>query len=495
MYYILYELYPITPDIFIVSSACILLIYGVFFSLSKGNPLLVKNLGFLTLQIGLLGFLLSFYQESYFITIWKNSIISDYFTQDVKYIVILFFILWICLTFLYNILEKINSFEYWILILLSLLAILLIIQANDLLFIYLVIELQSLVFYILASFKRTSEFSTEAGLKYFVLGAFSSALLLFGISLVYSLTGLTNLNDLSKFFTGIILEEFLVIIGIFCGLVLILTALLFKLSAAPFHMWAPDVYEGSPTSVTAFFSIMPKLPVLSLLYRFLISSFHDFIDIWYSIILLVVFLSILIGTLSAFSQRKWKRFFAYSSITHVGFFLLAMLLGDCESISNSLFYVFIYLITMLGTFSIVLSLRLFNYNYNHQTRYLKDVCGLAKTNPTMAVIFSMILFSMAGVPPLAGFFAKFFVLLSALQAGAIGIAIFIVLMSCVACFYYIQIIKTMYFNTNIQWAILYPIEKFNALILSICFIFLFLLFYDIEFLSTITHWISLAFLN
>nr|WCH57837.1 NADH dehydrogenase subunit 2 [Hypnea edeniana] len=495
MYYILYELYPITPDIFIIISACILLIYGVFFSLSKGKPLLVKNLGFLTLQIGLMGFFLSFYQESYFIIIWQNVMISDYFTQDVKYIVILFFILWICLTFLYNTFEKINSFEYWILILLSLLAILLIIQANDLLFIYLVIELQSLVFYILASFKRTSEFSTEAGLKYFVLGAFSSALLLFGISLIYSLTGLTSLSDLSKFFTGIILEEFLIAEGVFSGLILILVALLFKLSAAPFHMWSPDVYEGSPTSITAFFSIMPKLPVLSLLYRFLVFSFHDFIHIWYSIILLVVFLSILIGTLSAFSQKKWKRFFAYSSITHVGFFLLAMLLGDSESISNSLFYVFIYLITMVGTFSVVLSIRFFNYNNHYQTRYLKEVEGLAKVNPTIAIIFSIILFSMAGVPPLAGFFAKFFVLLSALQAGALGIAIFIVLMSCVACFYYIQIIKIMYFNAKTKWVILYPIEKFNASILSISFIFLFLLFYDIEFLSIITRWISLGFLN
>nr|WCH57789.1 NADH dehydrogenase subunit 2 [Hypnea flava] len=495
MCYILYELHPLIPDIFIASSACFLLIYGVFFSLSEGKPILVRNLGFLTLQVSLMSFFLSFYQPSYSITIWKNLIISDYFTQDIKYIIILFFVFWVCLTFFYNIFEKINSFEYWILMLLSLLAIILITQANDLLFIYLVIELQSLVFYILASFKRTSEFSTEAGLKYFVLGAFSSALLLFGISLIYSLTGLTNLSDLAKLFTGIILEESLITVGIFSGLVLILVALLFKLSAAPFHMWSPDVYEGSPTSVTAFFSIMPKLPVLSLFYRFLLFSFHDFINIWYIIILLSVFLSILIGTLSAFSQRKWKRFFAYSSITHVGFFLLAMSLGDRESISNSLFYILIYLITMLGTFSIVLSLRFFNYNYHHQTRYLKDANSLAKINPTIAIIFSMVLFSMAGVPPLAGFFAKLFVLLSALQSGAVGIAIFIVLMSCVACFYYIQIIKTMYFNTNIKWAILYPVEKFNALILSISFICLFLLFFDIEFLSIITHWISLAFLN
>nr|WCH57957.1 NADH dehydrogenase subunit 2 [Hypnea marchantiae] len=495
MYYILYELYPIIPEIFIVSSVCILLIHGVFFSLSRGNPVLINNIGFLSFQIAILGFIISFYQEVYFITIWKDCIISDYFTQDSKYILILFFIFWSYTTFVYNIFEKINSFEYWILILLSLVAILLIMQANDLLFIYLVIELQSLVFYILASFKRTSEFSTEAGLKYFVLGAFSSALLLFGISLIYSLTGLTNLSDIAKFFTGILIEDAVIITGVFSGLILILVALLFKLSAAPFHMWSPDVYEGSPTSVTAFFSIMPKLSILSLLYRFLIFSFHDFINIWHSVILIVVFLSILIGTLSAFSQKRWKRFFSYSSITHVGFFLLSLLLGDNDSISNSILYVIIYLNTMLGIFSIVLSIRFFNYNYHYQTRYLEEVNNLSKINPTIAIIFSLILFSMAGVPPLAGFFAKFFVLLSALQAGAVGISIFIVLMSCIACFYYIKIIKTMYFNKSSSWIILYPVNKSNALILSISFIFLFLLFYEIEFFSIITHWISLAFLN
>nr|WCH57765.1 NADH dehydrogenase subunit 2 [Hypnea pseudomusciformis] len=495
MYYILYELYPIIPEIFLIGSVCILLIYGVFFSLSKGKPLLGKNLGFLSLQVAILGFILSFCQEFYFITIWKDCMISDYFTQDSKYIIILVFIFWAYLTFVYNILEKINSFEYWILKLLSLLAILLILQANDLLFIYLVIELQSLVFYILASFKRTSEFSTEAGLKYFVLGAFSSALLLFGVSLIYALTGLTNLSDLSKFFTGILMEDTVVYTGVFSGLILILASLLFKLSAAPFHMWSPDVYEGSPTSVTAFFSIMPKLPILSLFYRFLIFSFHDFINMWYIIVLVTVFLSILIGTLSAFSQKKWKRFFSYSSISHVGFFLLAILLGDIGSIKNSIFYVIIYLSTMLGIFSIILSLRFFSYNYNYQTRYLSEINNLSKTNPTMAILFSIILFSMAGVPPLAGFFAKFFVLLSALQAGAVGISIFIVLMSCIGCFYYIKIIKTMYFNTDIKWSILYPIDKSNALVLSINFVFLLILFYDIEFFSVIAHWISLAFLN
>nr|WCH57669.1 NADH dehydrogenase subunit 2 [Hypnea sp.] len=495
MNYFLYELYPLIPEIFIIISVCILLLYGVFYSLSEGYPLLSKNFSLLTLQIGSFSFFISFSQEFYNIIIWKSSLIIDGYTQDIKYILIIVFFLWVYLTFSYNIFEKINSFEYWILILLALLAILLIVQAYDLLFIYLAIELQSLIFYILASFKRTSEFSTESGLKYFVLGAFSSALLLFGISLIYSVTGVTNLGDFSRLFTGIITEDLVLMTGLLGGLLLIIIAFLFKLSAAPFHMWSPDVYEGSPTAVTSFFSIMPKMAILSLLYRFLILSFHDFMNFWYNIILVAVFLSIFIGTLSAFSQKKWKRFFAYSSITHVGFFLLAILLGDCESISNSVFYVLIYLVTMLGVFSVVLSIRFFNYNYHYQTRYLQDIEGLSKINPSIAMIFTIILFSMGGVPPLAGFFSKFFVLLSALQIDAIGICIFIVLMSCIACFYYIKIIKIMYFCNISTWYILYPVNKPNAIILSLSFIFIFLLFYDIEFISILTNWISLAFIN
>nr|WCH57981.1 NADH dehydrogenase subunit 2 [Calliblepharis sp.] len=495
MYYLLYELYPIFPEIFITICICILLVYGVFYSLSEGFPLISKNLGLLTLQIATLSFFISFFQEFYNIIIWKGSLIIDTFTHDIKYVIILIFFLWVFLTFSYNYFEKINSFEYWILILIALLAILLITQAYDLLFIYLAIELQSLAFYILSSFKRTSEFSTEAGLKYFILGAFSSALLLFGISLIYSVTGLTNLGDISKIFTGIITDDLLLLISLLTGLMLILIAFLFKLSAAPFHMWAPDVYEGSPTAITAFFSIMPKLSILCLLYRFLIFCFQDFIIFWYNIILIVIFLSIFIGTLSAFSQIKWKRFFAYSSITHVGFFLLALLLGDNNSIVNSVFYVIVYLITMLGIFSAILSIRFFSYNYHYQTRYLQDIICLGKTNPTLSLIFTTILFSMAGVPPLAGFFSKFFVVLAALQAEAIGICIFIVLMSCIACFYYIKIIKIIYFSNVTIWNIVYPIKKTNSIILSLSFLFIILLFYDIEVISVLVHWVSLSFVN
>lgn len=493
----LHDIYPVLTEIFIIFNVCILLIYGVLFStFSKfGFPLITNNLGLLTVQIITFGFILIFNQSIVISTSWNEFLIHDLFTYNAKLFILIISLGWFFMTFKYLKNEKINSFEYWILILLAIVAILLILQAYDLLMIYLTIEFQSLIFYILASFKRTSEFSTEAGLKYFVLGAFSSALLLFGSSLIYGLTGLTNLNDLSKFFTGITLADINIFLGILTGLILIIISFLFKLSAAPFHMWAPDVYEGSPTSITAFFSIMPKLAILSLLFRVLMFSFYDFIAFWQNIILICTILSILIGTLNAFSQVKWKRFFAYSSINHVGFFLLALLTGSLEGISNSILYVIIYAITMLGIFSFILNFRFYNYPSHYQTRYLQNLLILAKVNPTLALSMSLILFSMAGIPPLAGFFAKAFVLLSALQVNALGVAIFSVLMSCIACFYYIKLIKNMYFENPGKWEIMYPINKASSMVLGSSLIFTLFIFYDLELLSLITTSMSFAFLN
>lgn len=493
----LYDIYPILPEIFILLNVCILLVYGVLFSSSikLGYPLLSQNLGLLSCQIVGCSFIITCHQNFFNLSSWNDFFINDIFTFKAKCLILLICLGWILTTFSYTNYEKINSFEYWILILLATVAILFIIQAYDLLTMYLSIEFQSLIFYILASFKRTSEFSTEAGLKYFVLGAFSSALLLFGSSLIYGLTGLTNFLDLAKFFTGMPMLELSSWVGLITGFTLILVSLLFKLSAAPFHMWAPDVYEGSPTSVTLFFSIMPKLAILSLLLKLLTFSFHDFIDFWRIIILICIIFSVLIGTLSAFSQIKWKRFFAYSSISHVGFFLLAILSGSLEGISSSIFYIIIYVITMLGIFSFILTLRFYNYSYHYQTRYLQDLISLARFNPTLATSLSLFLFSMAGIPPLGGFFAKLFVLLSALQTNSLGVSIFIVLMSCIGCFYYIKLIKSMYFTPINEWKVLYPVNKLNSLSLGFSLIFILFIFYDIELLSILSTLMSFSFLN
>nr|AHX02555.1 NADH dehydrogenase subunit 2 [Sebdenia flabellata] len=491
----LYNIYSILTETYIIVSICLLITYGVFLStfLDLGFPILSLNLGWLTLQVILLSFILTYSQQPMFMLSWNGLLVSDFFTWGTKLIILSTAILLIFLSFWYVTQEKLNSFEYWILLLFSLTAILLIVQSFDLLSMYLLIEFQSLVFYILASFKRNSEFSTEAGLKYFVLGAFSSAFLLFGSSLIYSLTGLTSLGDISNFFSGVLIDDPLLFFSVLLGFTFILIALLFKLSSAPFHMWAPDVYEGAPTSVTALFSILPKIAILGLLFRFLIFSFHDFILFWRNFILICTVLSLLIGALGAFMQIKWKRFFAYSSINHIGFFLLALLIGNLDSIANAIFYVIIYILTMLGVFSFVMSLRFFKYPYHYQTRYIKDLDSLAKFNPLLAFSLTLILFSMAGIPPLAGFFAKFFILFTALQTYSIGVCIFAVLISCITCFYYIRLIKIMYFGSLVNWAVIYPINKLTSLTLGLSALCLLFIFLDMEAFSILANLMTLPF--
>nr|APC24906.1 NADH dehydrogenase subunit 2 [Gracilariopsis andersonii] len=491
----MYNFYSILPETYILCNICILLMYGVFFSTFSllGYPLLSKNFNLLVLQILIFSFLLAFSQTPLNLLSCNDLLINDLFTYYAKLIIHLATIGWLLLSFEYLIKEKLNYFEFWILILLAVMAMLFIIQAYDLLAIYLTIEFQSLIFYILASVKRTSEFSTEAGLKYFILGAFSSAFLLFGSSIIYGLTGLTNLSDLSKLFSGLVGNE--ISFNLIIGFIFILVAFLFKLSAAPFHVWSPDVYEGAPLSVTAFFSILPKLAIFGLLFRFLLFTFYDFISYWQSIILIVTFLSILIGTFGAFAQTKWKRFLAYSSINHIGFFLLALLSGDLNSISSVIFYGIVYIITMLGLFAFAVNVKFYVYPKSYQLRYLYSINGLAKTNPFLAFALTVILFSMAGIPPMAGFFAKLFVLLAAVQVEAFGITIFAVVMSCIACFYYIRLIKNIYFDSIVNWKVIKPINKTSSLILGVSLISILFLFIDIEMISIITLLMSIPFLH
>nr|UAT97953.1 NADH dehydrogenase subunit 2 [Ahnfeltia fastigiata] len=492
-----YDMYSILTEIYMIISICVLLIYGVLYSTSSkiGYPLLTLNIGWLTLQVLILSILLVFFSVPLNLVSWNCFLMHDFFVHGAKLVILFSSVGWYFMSFSYISNEKINSYEYWILILLALVAILFIIQAYDLLTVYLAVEFQSLAFYVLASFKRTSEFSTEAGLKYFILGAFSSALLLFGSSTLYGLTGLTNLGDFSKFFTGMGINEIYAYPSVIVSLTFISVAFLFKLSSAPFHMWSPDVYEGSPTPVTAFFSILPKLAVLSLLLRFLVFSFHDFFPLWENLVIFCAALSILVGTLSAFSQKKWKRFIAYSSINHVGFFLIALSTGELEGISSIVFYAIIYIVMMLGTFSFVISLRYHRYPNHHQIRYLKDLTSLSKVNPILALTLTFLLFSMAGIPPLAGFFAKIFVLLSSLQNNAYGLVVFSILMSCIACFYYIRLIKSMYFDVSRALLVTYPVSKLNSLVMGLSIFPVLFLFLDIELISMFTTRMALPFLG
>nr|YP_009511880.1 NADH dehydrogenase subunit 2 [Hydropuntia rangiferina]AXI97757.1 NADH dehydrogenase subunit 2 [Hydropuntia rangiferina] len=493
----MYNFYSLLTEIYILFNICLLLIYGVFFSsvLKLGYPLLNKNFALLTLQILFFSFILTFVQTPLYMISWNDLLIADKFTYYIKLILILSAIGWLFLSFEYFIFEKVNYYELWILILLAIVAMLIVLQSYDLLTIYLAVEFQSLILYILASINRTSEFSTEAGLKYFILGAFSSAFLLCGSSIVYGLTGLTNLNDLSKFFASIFLNENFFSYNLIIGFSFILVAFLFKLSAAPFHIWSPDVYEGAPLIITAFFSVLPKIAILGLLFRFLLYTFYDLLSIWQGIILLSIFLSLLIGTFGAFAQYKWKRFLAYSSINHVGFLLLGMLQGDLESISSVIFYLIIYVVTMIGIFSFVVNTKVYNYPNFYQIRYLNDINALVKYNPFLSFAVIVFLFSLAGIPPMAGFFSKLFILFAALQVNSFGISILAVIMSCIACFYYIRLIKSMYFEPiSDNWKVFKPMNKSSSLILGISIISILFLFVDIEILSIISLVMSIPLL-
>lgn len=492
----IFDIYFTLPEIYLAISSFLLLIFGVLVTVSKfkGYPLLSNTFGLLSIQIIFFTLCFVIYFPYTNILSWNYFLIVDNFVIGAKLVVGFSVILWIFLSKLYIVQEKINSFEYWILILLVILALFLILQSYDLLTTYLLIEFQSLSFYVLTSFKRSSEFSTEAGLKYFVLGAFSSAFLLLGSSLVYGLTGLTNFSDINILFTGFSIENELLLSGVLIGLIFIAAALFFKISAAPFHMWSPDVYEGAPTSITAFFSIFPKLVILTLLIRIFFFCFHDFFFIWKNIFLISSFLSLLIGSLGAFSQKKWKRFLAYSAISHVGFILMGFLSGEVTGITSILLYLFIYIITTFGIFTFLMSLRFYEYPQQYQVRYLYEVLNLSKLNPLLSISLTLILFSMAGIPPLSGFFAKVFILLTGIQSSTYSLVVFSIIMSSIACFYYIRIIQNIYFVGSKKLRIASPLTKPNSLILGFSCIFILLFFLDIELFSVPIARMSLAFL-
>ena len=469
----LFDIYLMIPEIYLSLSICGILVYGVLNggSLRLGYPLLTIPLGLISIQILIFTFILilTLPYTNYFA--WNFFIVSSFSSIYLKKFLMFSSILWICYTLKYVINEKINSFEYWILSLLTILSFSFLLQIFDLLAMYLVIELQSLSFYVLASFKRSSEFSTEAGLKYFVLGAFASTFLLFGSSLIYGVTGVTNFSDFNILFSGFLLENSFLLFGTFSGLLLLGSALFFKLSAAPFHMWSPDVYEGSPTSTTAFFSLFPKIVVITLLIRIFLVSFYDFNNLSKNIFFICSFLSLLFGTFGAFIQKKWKRFLAYSSINHIGFILIGFTSSESFSIFSIFTYLFVYIIMIIATFSLILDLRIYNYSQNNQVRYIKEILNYGNTNPLLTISLTLILFSMVGIPPLSGFFAKVFIILIGIQNGVYSLIIFSIVMSSVACFYYIRIIQSMYFLKLKKWPLFIPITKINAFILgSSCFI-------------------------
>ena len=331
--------------------------------------------------------------------------------------------------------EQQQKFEYAILILLSTTGMLMLISAADLIALYLGLELMSLALYVVAAINRDSARSTEAGLKYFVLGALSSGMLLYGASLIYGFTGTVS-------FAGIAKAANPGGIGLVFGLVFLFVGFCFKVSAVPFHMWTPDVYEGAPTPITAFFAAAPKVAGIAMFVRTTIVAFPGIVPQWQQIVVFVSIASMALGAFAAIGQRNIKRLMAYSSIGHMGFALVGLAAGTAEGVQGVLVYMAIYLAMTLGTFACILAMR----RDGQMVEEIGDLAGLARTNPGMAFFLAMLLFSLAGIPPLAGFFAKFYVFLAAIKAGLFMLAVIGVVTSVVGAYYYLSIVKIMYFD-------------------------------------------------
>ena len=421
----------IFPEIFISLSIMFLLLLGVF---KKDSSKIIHNISLLVL---LITSVITF-NETLIIKptiLFNKSIIIDYLSSFMKIITLLaaFVVLLISSNYLKNF--KIFKIEYPILILSSVLGMMIMISSNDLIVFYMGLELQSLALYVLATFNRDQLKSSEAGLKYFVLSALSSGLLLYGCSLIYGFTGSTNFNVISIQFDT---NEYALTFGI----VFILVGLAFKISAVPFHMWAPDVYEGSPTSVTLFFTMVPKIAALTVFIRFLYVPFLNLIDQWQMILVFLSIASMLFGAIAAIGQKNLKRLIAYSSISHIGYALAGLATGSNDGIQSSVIYMTIYIIMNLGFFSCLLMMRRNNIYYEQ----IDDLSGLSKNHPLLSISLLIILFSLAGIPPLAGFFAKFYIFKSVIEQSMYFLAIVGLLSTVVAAFYYLRIIKIMYFD-------------------------------------------------
>ena len=364
-----------------------------------------------------------------------GSFVIDDFARFLKILAIIGAAATILMSFDYAKRQMRPTFEYPVLILLSVTGMLMLISAADLIALYLGLELMSLCLYVLASFDREKVRASEAGLKYFVLGALSSGMLLYGASLIYGFTGTVS-------FAGIAAEAREGGIGLVFGLVFLFAGLCFKVSAVPFHMWTPDVYEGAPTPVTAFFAAAPKVAAIAVFVRAAVVAFPTIAVQWQQILVFVAIASMVLGAFAAIGQRNIKRLMAYSSIGHMGYALVGLAAGTAEGVQGVIVYMTIYVAMTLGTFACILAMR----RGNLMVEEIADLKGLARTKPAMAFFLAMLLFSMAGVPPLAGFFAKFYVFLAAIKAGLYTLAVIGVFASVVGAYYYLMIIKVMYFD-------------------------------------------------
>ncbi len=426
------DLAPAFPEISLAFFGIILLMFGV--AKNREDYSSVANLGIFAL-IAVFAMICKFCTETS--STFGGAFVSDAFGSFMKLLVVAGSAVSIMMASKYVERERVMRFEYPVLILFATLGMLLMISANDLIALYMGLELQSLCLYVLASIQRDTLRSPEAGLKYFVLGALSSGMLLYGASLVYGFTGTTNFDaiatSLAAGHAGI---------GIITGMVLLLAGLAFKISAVPFHMWTPDVYEGAPTSVTAFFAIAPKIAALALITRVAMGPFMPLVEEWRQVITALSMASMALGAVAAIGQTNIKRLLAYSSIGHMGYALVGLAAADASGVRAIMVYATLYMIMSIGTFAIVLMMK----QKDRMVEQISDLAGLGERQPMLALAMTIMMFSMAGIPPLAGFFGKLFIFQAAVNAQLYALAIVGVLTSVVAAYYYIRIIKVMYFD-------------------------------------------------
>ncbi len=428
-----HDLTVLFPELILAVGGMALLMLGVF----RSDQRAIGALSFLSVVVMAVA--------AYYVVVpvtpdpraFGGAFVEDGFARFSKVLVLLgsSVTIWMSQAFLVR--ENMARFEFPVLVVFATLGMLLMVSASSFLALYLGLELQSLALYVLAAFNRDSVRSSEAGLKYFVLGALSSGMMLYGISLVYGFTGSTDFAEVAQ-----VVRQSPVSIGLIFGIVFLISGLAFKVAAVPFHMWTPDVYEGSPTPITAFFAMAPKVAAMALFLRAVIVPFPSAVHQWQQIILAASILSMILGAVAAIGQTNIKRLMAYSSIGHMGYTLLGLAAGSTAGVEGVLVYLTIYLITNAGVFSCIMAMK----RNGVMVETIADLSGLARTQPRLALAFAIFMLSLAGIPPLAGFFAKFYVFLAAVEAHLYIPAVIGVLASVIGAYYYLRIVKIIYFD-------------------------------------------------
>ena len=431
----LHDLMPLLPELTLACGAMLMLMFGAF--IGERSAAMVN--GWCVVVLVLAGVALVWLPPGPHVMFGGSFLVDDY-ARFLKVLTLVGSGGALLLSLDYLTIEKQQKFEYGALFLLATLGMLMLISASDLIALYLGLELMSLPLYVIAASNRENLRSTEAGLKYFVLGALSSGMLLYGASLIYGFTGTVNFAGIAK------ATQNGAGLGLIFGLVFLFVGFCFKISAVPFHMWTPDVYEGSPTPVTAFFAAAPKVAGIAIFARVTVVAFPGITHEWQQIVVFVSIASMALGSFAAIGQSNIKRLMAYSSIGHMGYALVGLAAGTAEGVQGVLIYMSIYVAMTLGTFAVILSMR----RDGGLVETISDLAGLSRTHPTMAFFLAVLLFSLAGIPPLAGFFAKFYVFLAAIKAGLFTLAVIGVLTSVVGAYYYLAIVKIMYFDEPVR---------------------------------------------